>query len=113
MKNRSEWKGNTGPLRFSAFVPAHQVNQYFSEPAGREEALRLFQVNKIGKVYLDCLRGGHFPGEEVLVTARDFFREHGLEVSAGLTPTRGTGKASTHGRWWLCYTNTKTQEEIK
>jgi len=113
MQNAEQFNGNTGPLRFSAFVPAQAVNHHLSEPAGRSEALRLFEANKIGKVYLDCLRGGHFPGEDVLVAARDFFRGHGLEVSAGLTPTRGTGKGSTHGRWWLCYTNTKTQAELQ
>lgn len=113
MQIRAQFNGHTGPLRFSAFVPAHEVNRYFSDQAGRHEALQLFQANKISKVYLDCLRGGHFPGEDVLITARDFFKEHGLEVSAGLTPTSGTGKASTHGRWWLCYTNKKTQEELQ
>ena len=105
--------GHTGPLRFSAFVPAESISNYLSEPAGRDEALQLFRASKITKVYLDCLRGGHFPGEDVLTAARDFFQENGLKVSAGLTPTRGTGKASTHGRWWLCYTNAKTQEEIQ
>ena len=104
--------GHTGPLRFSAFVPSQLVNAYFSDDAGLNEALLLFKANKISKVYLDCLRGGHFPGEEVLTKARDFFRKNGLEVSAGLTPTDGTGKRSTHGRWWLCYTNLKTQEEL-
>ena len=105
--------GHTGPLRFSAFVPSQLVNAYFSDDAGLNEALCLFKANKISEVYLDCLRGGHFPGEEVLTKARDFFRNNGLEVSAGLTPTDGTGKRSTHGRWWLCYTNLKTQEELE
>ncbi|MFQ6041295.1 MAG: hypothetical protein ACE5PV_10605 [Candidatus Poribacteria bacterium] len=109
----SQFNGHAGPLRFSAFVPAQAVNQYLSEPASRREALELFRTNKSSKVYLDCLRGGHFPGEDVLIAARDFFRQHGLQVSAGLTPTRGTGKASTHGRWWLCYTNKRTQEELE
>ncbi|HIE26535.1 TPA: hypothetical protein EYP66_04545 [Candidatus Poribacteria bacterium] len=113
MQVGSQFNGHTGPLRFSAFVPAQAVNQYLSESAGQREALELFQTNKISKVYLDCLRGGHFPGEDVLITARDLFIENGLKVSAGLTPTRGTGKASTHGRWWLCYTNKRTQEELE
>ena len=113
MQSESQLNGRTGPLRFSAFVPAQSVNHHFSEPEGLNEALQLFRANKIGKVYLDCLRGGHFPGEDVLMTARDFFRERGIEVSAGLTPTRGTGKGATHGRWWLCYTNKKTQEELQ
>ncbi|MBC8231634.1 hypothetical protein H8E77_18955 [bacterium] len=113
MQSESQLNGRTGPLRFSAFVPAQSVNHHFSSLEGRCEALQLFQTSKISKVYLDCLRGGHFPGEDVLVAARDFFCENALEVSAGLTPTRGTGKASTHGRWWLCYTNEKTQEELQ
>jgi hypothetical protein len=113
MQTKPIRNGNTGHLRFSAFVPSQLVNAYFSDDAGLDEALRLFKANKISKVYLDCLRGGHFPGEEVLTMARDFFNNNGLEVSAGLTPTNGTGKGSTHGRWWLCYTNLKTQEELE
>jgi hypothetical protein len=104
--------GGEGQLRFSAFVPAQSVTQYLADTAGRDEALALFRANRITKVYLDCLRGGHFPGEETLAAARDFFRDRGLAVSAGLTPTRGTGKPSSHGRHWLCYTNRSTQEEL-
>jgi hypothetical protein len=113
MQSEHQLNGHTGALRFSAFVPAQSVNHHLSDSTGQREALQLFQANKITKVYLDCLRGGHFPGEDVLIKTRDFFREHNLEVSAGLTPTRGTGKGSTHGRWWLCYTNKKTQEELQ
>jgi len=108
----SQSRGRSGPLRFSAFVPARNVSDYFSEAAGRSEALQLFRANGIHKVYLDCLRGGHFPGEAVLTVARDFFRENGLKVSAGLTPTSGTGKACSHHPWWLCYTNQTTQDEL-
>jgi hypothetical protein len=113
MQTKFKDSGHIGNLRFSAFVPAHSVNGYFSDDAGLNEALRLFKASKISKVYMDCLRGGHFPGEEVLIKARDFFNSNGIETSAGLTPTGGTGKASTHGRWWLCYTNQKTQEELE
>ncbi len=107
------YNGHSGKLRFSAFVPAHNVNAYFSDEAGLNEALQLFRANNISKVYFDCLRGGHFPGEEVLIKARDFLQENGLKVSAGLTPTQGTGKADTHAKWWLCYTNNGTQSEVK
>jgi hypothetical protein len=113
MNSETRSSGHNGPLRFSAFVQAGSVNQYLSDLPGRNEALQLFRMNKITKVYLDCLRGGHYPGDDILLGARDFFRANGLAVSAGLTPTRGTGKGSTHGRWWLCYTNTKTQEELQ
>jgi len=112
MQSGSLLNGRTGKLRFSAFVPAQSVSTYFSEASGRSEALEIFQATNIHKVYLDCLRGGHFPGEDVLITARDFFRENGLKVSAGLTPTSGTGKPCSHHRWWLCYKNKATQEEL-
>jgi hypothetical protein len=107
------YNGHSGSLRFSAFVPAHNVNAYFTDDVRLDEALQLFKANKISKVYFDCLRGGHFPGESVLIKARDFMKDNGLEVSAGLTPTRGTGKGCTHGKWWLCYTNAQTQKELK
>ncbi|MBD3184455.1 hypothetical protein GF312_19385 [Candidatus Poribacteria bacterium] len=113
MRNKIYHKGNSGPLRFSAFVQAPSVNHYFSSEDGLNEAIKLFEANNISKVYLDCLRGGHFPGKDILIKARDFFENNGIKTAAGLTPTQGTGKGSTHGRWWLCYTNKETQEGIK
>lgn len=113
MQRGHKLNGHTGPLRFSAFVPAESVTRYFAKSEGMNEALSLFRENGVSKVYLDCLRGGYFPGENVLIPARDFLRNNDLAVSAGLTPTRGTGKASTHGHWWLCYTSERTQEELR
>ena len=72
-----------------------------------------FQCSGVEKVYLDCLRGGHVLSEETLTAAAGFFREHRIDVAAGLTPTRGPGKASTHGRSWLCYTNDETRTELE
>ncbi len=106
------YKGSNGNLRFSAFVPAQNVNAYFDDEARLNEALQLFKASNISKVYFDCLRGGHFPGESVLIKARDFMQSNGLKVAAGLTPTQGTGKADTHAKWWLCYTNAETQKEL-
>ena len=113
MDEHLKLRGCEGPLRFGAFVPAQQVNQYLADPCHREEAITLFRASQISKVYLDCLRGGHFPGEEALTEIRDVLQNQGFGVAAGLTPTRGTGKASTHGRWWLCYTNADTQAELE
>lgn len=106
-------RGYEGPLRFSAFVPAQTVSRHLADPDERERALELFKANHIYKVYLDCLRGGHFPGDELLMEVRDVLREHGFQVAAGITPTRGIGKGSTHGRWWLCYTNADTQARLQ
>ena len=97
----------------SAFVTAEMVEE-FIHPDKRECALSLFRVNGIAKIYLDCWRGSHIPTAETLTLVRDFFRERDFEVAAGLTPTRGGfGKASTDGRWWLCYTNPETQKGIE
>ncbi len=112
-ENNRWLRGREGALRFSAFVPAGTVNQHLADPDKRERALELFSENGIRKVYLDCLRGGHFPGDELLTELRDVLQKRGFQVAAGLTPTRGTGKASTHGRWWLCYTNADTQAELQ
>jgi hypothetical protein len=111
--NPSRRYGNAGPLRFSAFVPAQEVTRHFSDVEGLIRAWTLFTANRVEKVYLDCLRGGHFPGETILTQAIQFFRARGIAVAAGLTPTRGTGKGSTHGRHWLCYTNADTRRELE
>jgi len=97
----------------SAFVTADTVEEWIN-PDKRDGALSLLRANGITKIYLDCWRGSHVPTAETLIEVRDFFRERGFEVKAGLTPTRGGfGKASTDGRWWLCYTNAETQRGIE
>lgn len=105
-------RGNRGPLRFSAYVPAHEVTQHLSHAEGRERALTHFRANQISRAYLDCLRTGHIPAEDVLVAARDYLTANGIDVAAGLTPTRGSGRGSTHGRHWLCYTSDDTRREL-
>ncbi len=106
-------RGNEGPLRFSAFVDVGHTKLTLSTDEGRRLALDQFRASNVSKVYLDCLRGGDSPSEETLTVASDFFRHHGIDVAAGLTPTRGTGKGCTHGRWWLCYTNEATRTELE
>ncbi len=104
--------GNRGPLRFSAYVPAQEVSAHLADGEGRAEALARFQASQVSRVYLDCLRGGHTPDETVLTEAREFFTASGIDVAAGLTPTRGSGRGSTHGRHWLCYTSEDTRREL-
>ena len=90
--------GNRGPLRFSAYVPAQEVSAHLSHADGRAAALERFQASQVSRVYLDCLRGGHTPDGAVLTEAWEFFTANGIDVAAGLTPTRGSGRGSTHGR---------------
>ncbi len=104
--------GNDGPLRFSAYVPAQEVSAHLSHAEGRSLALEQFRASQVSRVYLDCLRGGHTPDEAVLTEAREFFVANGIDVAAGLTPTRGSGRGSTHGRHWLCYTSEDTRREL-
>ena len=105
-------RGNRGPLRFSAYVPAQEVTTHLSHADGLARALEQFRASQISRVYLDCLRGGHTPDEAVLAGARDYFVANGVDVAAGLTPTRGSGRGSTHGRHWLCYTSADTRREL-
>ncbi|MBT3266264.1 hypothetical protein HN371_03870 [Candidatus Poribacteria bacterium] len=105
-------RGNRGPLRFSAYVPAQEVTTHLSHADGRARALAHFRASHISRVYLDCLRGGHTPDAAVLSTARDHLNANGIDVAAGLTPTRGSGRGSTHGRHWLCYTSADTRREL-
>jgi hypothetical protein len=93
-------------------VPAQEVTTHLSHADGRARALEHFRANQISRVYLDCLRGGHTPEESVLAGTQEYLGAHGIDVAAGLTPTRGSGRGSTHGRHWLCYTSADTRREL-
>ncbi len=105
---------DTRPLELEVYVTAHQVDQLLSTPEDREKAFHIFQDIGITKVYLETLRSGHIPKEHNLIQTRDFFRENGVEVSAGVTTTAGPefGTCSNQSRHWLNYQTEKTQRDI-
>lgn len=100
--------------RLEAYVTAEQVDSLFSTDENCKKALSAFQDIGVTKIYLDTFRCGYIPGEKVLIHARDFFRENGIEVSAGMTTTYGEnfGTPSDRSRFWLNYQTEKTQMDL-
>ncbi len=102
------------PLRaadWSTLVTAQDVRDRLSTAEGRAAALEFCRKMGISKVYVEAFRDGYQADAEALKTARDFFRQAGLQVSGCVTPTR-FGKATTGWQVGACYTNRANQERL-
>ena len=99
-------------LRVETFVMYPQVETLFSTDAARLATLAAFQELKISKVYLESFRSGEIASESLLVQARDFLRDHGIEVSGAVATTsgKGFGQPSNQPGIWFNYQNAKTQQ---
>ena len=106
--------GERTQLRLSTYVTAHQVNRLFSSAEGRRRGLRAFRRFGITKVYLEGLRGGFSPSDEILRATRDFFLREGLEVSGGVATTSGKdfGVPSNRTHLFLNYEAEKTKRDM-
>ena len=103
------------PLRVEAYVTSSQVDKYCSTPEDREAVLGVLRKVGITKLHLEAIRGGYRSNEETLCTARDFFRENGIESTVGITTTPGDefGVRSTENRNFLNYEEAKTRKDLK
>jgi hypothetical protein len=78
-------------LRIEVYTVANQVDSFLSTPGQREKVLEQLDELGVTKIYLEVDRGGYRPKIETLRAARDFFREKGLEVAAGVATHFGPG----------------------
>jgi hypothetical protein len=103
------------PLQVEAYVMSRQVDKYCSTPEDREAVLEVLRKVGITKLYLEAIRSGYRSNEKTLCTARDFFRENGIEITVGITTTPGDdfGVRSTENRNFLNYEEAKTREDLK
>ncbi len=98
--------------RFSTLFTAQNVRDYLSDDKGIEEAIRWCKDTGITKVYLETFRNGYRADSATLRNAKGRFEKAGLET-AGCVTTTQIGKISTGWKIISCYTNRKTQEELK
>ncbi|MDX9753228.1 MAG: hypothetical protein RBU29_04655 [bacterium] len=102
-------------LSLQTYVTAGQVESLFSPEETRQATVRTLREQGIRKVYLETIRSGQKPPEEVLVAARDALRQAGIAVAAGVATIRGTdfGVASDQPGIWLNYSDPKTQTDLQ
>ena len=102
-------------LRLSAYVTAHTVEQLFSTPEGRREAVSLMKANGITKVYIEVYRSGLVVSPELLSMVTSYFNEQGFDVVGGIAtvPGRDFGLKQEGQLGWFNWQNPKTQEDLK
>ncbi|NPU99596.1 MAG: hypothetical protein HPY51_20590 [Candidatus Omnitrophica bacterium] len=119
MSARIAWSEEASPApppipRLETYMMASQVDTLLSTEEGLERALRAFQEIGITKIYLESLRCGYQSNLDILRRARDFFQNHQIEVSGGITTAAGEGfgVASNETPLWLNYQDAKTLEDL-
>lgn len=98
--------------RFSTLFTAQNVRDYLAADDGIDEAIRWCRNTGITKVYIETFRNGYRAERAVLLKAKGRFAKAGFET-AGCVTTTQIGKISTGWNLISCYTNRKTQEELK
>ena len=100
--------------RLEAYFMSGQVRALLASPEDRTKALQVLQEIGVTKVYLESIRDGVQPTTELLETARDFFQEHGIEASGGVTLISGNdfSTASDQPGLWLNYQTEKTRKDV-
>jgi len=98
--------------RFSTLFTAQNVRDYLSTEEGLAQAAAWCRENGVTKVYLETYRSQYRAPKETLLRAKAYFRRAGLLVSGCVTTTK-VGKISTGWKLISCYTNRRTQQELK
>jgi hypothetical protein len=70
---------------------------------------------RITRIYLEVCRGGHYSNLETLRSARDFFRQNGIETAGGITTTPGPGYGvpSNRSRFSMNYEAPETLSALR
>lgn len=98
--------------RFSTLFTAQDVRGRLSSPEGLDAAIDWCRKTGVTRVFVESFRDGYRAERETLERARDRLREAGLDVSGCVTPTQ-VGKRSTGWNIIACYTDPKTQENVR
>ncbi|GAB6167142.1 hypothetical protein JCM19992_31420 [Thermostilla marina] len=104
-------KENAAKHRFSTLFTAHDVRDSLGDDAAIDEAIAWCKATGVTKVYIESFRSNYQAPRELLIHARDRFREAGFEV-CGCVTTTIVGKQSTGWNLISCYTDSATQERI-
>ncbi|MBN1312678.1 MAG: hypothetical protein JXB30_14775 [Anaerolineae bacterium] len=102
----SPYKG----FRVAVYAPMYAVHEMKDSEWLKSTYDVLAQYLHIGKVYLETHRDGITAGEEVVLTARKFFEDRGIEVAGGITYT----EVSQIGYFKsCCYTDPESREKVR
>lgn len=105
----------TMPCEIQVYTMASQVNQYLSTSEGRQKVLAELKRLGINKIYLEAVRSGHRAKTEAMVETRDFFRQQGLQVAAGVATVPGPefGTASDRFEYAMNYETPETRQALQ
>jgi hypothetical protein len=91
------------PLEVSTLFTAQDVARRLNTDEGLDKAVAWCKKYAVDKVFVESFRGDLLVSKDLLVKARDRFRNEGLIVSGCITPT-SFGKQSTGWNLIACYT---------
>lgn len=98
--------------RFSTLFTAQDVRDRLSSAQGLKDAVAWCRRYGITRVFVESFRDGYLAPQQLLIAARDHFRDQGFEVSGCVTTTQ-VGKVSTGWKVIACYTDLATQDRLQ
>ncbi|MBN2139343.1 MAG: hypothetical protein JW720_16185 [Sedimentisphaerales bacterium] len=105
-------KANRKLLKISTLFTAHNVRDYLAGEDGTKNAVTWCKDTGVTHVFIETFRDNYTAERQTLEAAKKRFFAEGFEVSGCVTPTR-VGKISTGWNVISCYTDEKTQAELK
>ncbi len=98
--------------RFSTLFTAQDVRDRLSTEQGLAAAVDWCRKTAVTRVFVEEYRDRYRAERRLLENARDRFRREGIEVSGCITTTQ-MGKRSTGWNIMSCFTDRRTQENVK
>ena len=99
-------------LKISTLFTAQNVRNYLGSDGGLNNAIKWCKDTGVTHVFIETFRDNYTAERKTLENAKAEFAAAGLDVSGCVTTTR-MGKISTGWNVISCYTNDKTQAELK
>lgn len=108
-------KSRAGDLLLSTYFTVDGTLELANSEAARADALRYLHALGIGKVYVESYRGASVADEATLTAARDFLKQQGFAVSAGIAtyPAEGFGVVANEGLPWYNFQAPESQRLLE
>ncbi|MFM1920116.1 MAG: hypothetical protein RLZZ303_1750 [Candidatus Hydrogenedentota bacterium] len=102
-------------LAYSTYIVADHGRALAASPEELEATLPVLRDVLVSKVIIEVYRGGVELEQGELETLRDFYREHGFSVMAGIATVPGGdfGVESNRGGYWFNYQAQKTRDDLE
>lgn len=102
-------------LAYATYLIAHHGKELAASAEERDAALAVLQSLPLSRVIIEVYRGGVELTPDEMTILRDFYRERGFAVMAGIATVPGGdfGVESNRGGYWFNFQAQKTRDDLE